>query len=156
MQIKCTINGQTYNEVIEDDLILLDFLRLKGFLSIKRGCDTSSCGLCTVWLEENPVLSCSVLAASVNGKAITTLEGLQEEAKAFGHFLASEGADQCGFCSPGLVMTVIAMKKQLHKPSEEEIKHYLTGNLCRCTGYMGQLRAITKYVSKEADTHEHS
>lgn len=149
MHIKCKINGQPYNEFIEPDLMLIDMLRREGLMSVKKGCDTSSCGLCTVWVDDKPVLSCSVLAASINEKTITTLEGLQEDAKDFGEFLALEGADQCGFCSPGLVMTVLAMKRELKNPSEEEITHYLTGNLCRCTGYMGQLRAITKYIHRE-------
>jgi carbon-monoxide dehydrogenase small subunit len=82
-----------------------------------------------------------------NGKAVTTLEGLQEEAEAFGAFLADEGADQCGFCSPGFIMNVLAMVRELSEPNEEEIKQYLSGNLCRCSGYMGQLRAIRNYLA---------
>lgn len=146
MQIKCYINSRLFNEEIEPDKLLIDFLRDLGFYSVKRGCDTGNCGLCTVWVNDKPVLSCSVLAASVIDKNITTLEGLQEEAKEFGGFLADEGADQCGFCSPGFVMTVLAMKRELKEPTLEEIKQYLSGNLCRCTGYMGQLRAIKKYL----------
>lgn len=146
MQIKCTINSRTFIEEIEPDMLLVDFVRHLGFYSVKRGCDTGNCGLCTVWVDEKPVLSCSVLAVSVDGKSITTLEGLQEEAREFGSFLADEGADQCGYCSPGFVMTVLAMKRELENPTEDEIKHYLAGNLCRCTGYMGQLRALRKYL----------
>lgn len=149
MHIKCYINEKLHNEFIEHDLLLLDMLRREGLMGAKRGCETSNCGLCTVWVEGKPVLSCSVLAASVNEKHITTIEGLQEEAKAFGVFLANEGADQCGYCSPGLVMTVLAMERELKNPTEDEIKHYLVGNLCRCTGYMSQLRAITKYLQRE-------
>lgn len=146
MQLECTINGRAYREEIEPDTLLIDFVRRLGYLSVKRGCDTGSCGLCTVWVEERPVLSCSTLAAKVQGKDITTLEGVQEEAEAFGRFLADEGAEQCGYCSPGFVLTVLAMKRELTNPTEEEVKAYLAGNLCRCTGYMGQLRAITKYM----------
>lgn len=152
MHIKCYINKQLHNEFIEHDLLLLDMLRREGLMGAKQGCETSNCGLCTVWVDGTPVLSCSVLAASVNDKEITTIEGVQEEAKAFGEFLAGEGADQCGYCSPALVMTVLALEREIADPTEEEIKHYLAGNLCRCTGYMSQLRAITKYLQRGGQT----
>lgn len=148
MEIKLWINDKVYIDNIEPDMMLIDFVRSKGFFSVKRGCETANCGLCTVHLEGKPVLSCSTLAAKANGKHVTTLEGLKEEAEEFGAFMADEGAEQCGFCSPGFVMNVIAMKKELHNPSEEDIKYYLEGNLCRCTGYMSQLRAIKKYLNK--------
>ena len=148
MEIKLWTNDKLYIDNIEPDMMLIDFVRSKGFFSVKRGCETANCGLCTVHLEGKPVLSCSTLAAKANGKHVTTLEGLKEEAEEFGAFMADEGAEQCGFCSPGFVMNVIAMKKELHNPSEEDIKYYLAGNLCRCTGYMSQLRAIKKYLNK--------
>ena len=97
------------------------------------------------------MLSCSVLAVRADGHTIDTLEGLQEEAAAFGACLADEGAEQCGFCSPGLIMNVVAMKKELDHPTDDEIRHYLEGNLCRCTGYMGQMRAIRQYVDEEVE-----
>lgn len=148
MEIKLWINDKLYVDNIEPDMMLIDFVRSKGYLSVKRGCETANCGLCTVHLEGKPVLSCSTLTAKVNGKHVTTLEGLKEEAEEFGAFMADEGAEQCGYCSPGFVMNVIAMKRELKNPTEEEIKLYLAGNLCRCTGYMSQLRAIKKYLSK--------
>lgn len=155
MQIKLWINGREFIDDIDPDTILLDFLRKKGFYSVKRGCDTSNCGLCTVFLDEKPILSCSTLAFRAQGLRVTTMEGIEEEALAFGNFLANEGADQCGFCSPGFIMNVLAMKKELVNPSEEDIKKYLAGNLCRCTGYMGQLRAIKKFLEKgEEAEHE--
>lgn len=80
-------------------------------------------------------------------KKITTLEGVQKEAEEFAQFLGGEGAEQCGFCSPGFVMNVLAMVRELEDPTEEDIKEYLAGNLCRCTGYAGQLRAIQKYLA---------
>ena len=98
-----------------------------------------------------PVLSCSVPAARVNERHVTTLEGIQDEAEAFGKYLVGEGAEQCGFCSPGLIMNVVAMKKELDHPTDDEIRHYLEGNLCRCTGYMGQMRAIRQYVDEEVE-----
>ena len=146
MQITCIINEKSYTRHIEPDLLLIDFLRELGFLSLKQGCETANCGLCTVWVDGTPRLSCAVLAPSIQGRQITTIEGLEQEAMAFGKFLAAEGADQCGFCSPGFIMNVLAMEKELVNPSAEEIRHYLSGNLCRCTGYAGQMRAITQYL----------
>lgn len=131
---------------IEPDDMLVDVLRKAGYFSVRKGCDTTCCGLCTLWLDGKPVLSCTVLAFRAEGKAITTMEGVQSEAEEFAHILAAEGAEQCGFCSPGFIMTVLAMKRELTEPTEEQIIHYLTGNLCRCTGYMGQLRAIKTYL----------
>jgi Aerobic-type carbon monoxide dehydrogenase, small subunit CoxS/CutS homologs len=147
MQIKLWINNKVFEDDIEPDMVLLDYVRSKGLYSVKRGCETTNCGLCTVHLEGKPVLSCSTLVARANGLHVTTIEGLQQDAEDFGAFLADEGAEQCGFCAPGFVMNVIAMKRELDNPTEEEIKQYLVGNLCRCTGYMGQLRAIKKYLS---------
>ncbi len=149
MKIRVWINQKEYQDEIAPDTLLLDYLRAKGCYSVKRGCDTSNCGLCTVWLEGKPVLSCSVLAVRAENQHVVTLEGMQEEATRFGTLLAQEGADQCGFCSPGFIMTVIAMKKELDHPTEEDVKAYLAGNLCRCTGYMGQMRAIKRYLEVE-------
>ena len=130
-------------------MLLIDLVRQLGCYSVKRGCETSNCGLCTVLVDGKPVLSCSTPAARADGKDVVTLEGIEEEAAAFGRFLAGEGAEQCGFCSPGLIMNVLAMEKELSHPNEKEIKEYLAGNLCRCTGYMGQMRAIEKYLNRE-------
>lgn len=145
-ELKLTLNGKTVQEEIAPDMLLLDFVREQGCYSVKRGCETANCGLCTVLVDGMPVLSCSTLAMRVNGKTVTTMEGMQEEAAEFGTFLANEGAEQCGFCSPGFIMNVIAMSKELEDPSIDEIKEFLSGNLCRCTGYMGQLRAIQKFL----------
>lgn len=150
MQIELNINGRKYNLHINGDEFLLDTLRDRGFLSVKRGCDTANCGLCTVWIDGKPTLSCSTLSIKAHGKSIITIEGMQKEAEEFARVFTAEGAEQCGFCSPGFVLTVLAMKRELSNPTEEEIKHYLAGNLCRCTGYMGQLRAIKKYLGVDA------
>ncbi len=149
MQIKLKLNGKLVQDEVAPDKILLDYLREKGCYSVKRGCDTANCGLCTVYLNQKPVLSCSVLAVQADGKEVTTLEGIQQEAEEFGAFLADQGAEQCGYCSPGLIMNVLAMKRELMNPTEQQIKAYLAGNLCRCTGYMGQMRAIQNYLRKE-------
>ncbi|KPU46192.1 nicotinate dehydrogenase small FeS subunit [Oxobacter pfennigii] len=146
MQIELNINGKKHSLDIKADEFLLDTLRKLGYLSVKRGCNTSCCGLCTVWINGKPALSCSLLTFRADKKDIVTIEGLQKEAAEFAEIFTNEGAEQCGFCSPGFVMTVIAMKKELENPTDDEIKHYLSGNLCRCTGYMGQLRAVKKYL----------
>lgn len=146
MLIHIILNGKRIQEEVEPDLLLIDFVRKQGCLSVKRGCETSNCGLCTVFLEDKPVLSCSVLAVRADGKRVTTLEGLQEEAAEFGAFIADQGAEQCGFCNPGFVMNALALFRENSDPDEEEIREYLAGNLCRCSGYEGQLRGIQEYL----------
>ncbi len=149
MKIEVIVNNRKIEMDVENNEFLVDALRRNGFSSVKRGCDTGNCGLCTIWLDEKPTLSCATLAVRAAGRSITTIEALQAEAKEVAEFLVGEGADQCGYCSPGFLMTVLAMKKELHNPTDEAIKHYLAGNLCRCTGYVGQLRAIKKYLGVE-------
>ncbi|WP_432631196.1 (2Fe-2S)-binding protein [Brotaphodocola sp.] len=146
MQITFMLNGRKVSEEIEPDTLLIDLVRRMGCYSVKRGCETSNCGLCTVFLDEKPVLSCSVLAVRVDGRAVTTLEGLQAEAEEFGAFIADQGAEQCGFCNPGFIMNALALFRENEFPSEEEIKEYLAGNLCRCSGYEGQLRGILAFL----------
>ena len=140
MLVNINVNGKKIQQEIEPDLPLLDFLRANGCYSVKRGCETSNCGLCTVFLNEKPVLSCSILAARADGSSVTTLEGLQEEAEEFVAFIADQGAEQCGFCNPGFVMNAIALFRENPQPDENEIKEYLSGNLCRCSGYEGIAR----------------
>ena len=146
MRIEVTINDKKKILDIEPVDMLAETLRKEGFFSVRKGCDTTSCGLCTIWVEGRPVLSCAFPSFRADGKKITTLEGVRKEAEEFACFLVSEGADQCGFCSPGFIMTVLAMQRELTNPTEQDIIHYLTGNLCRCTGYMGQLRAVKKFM----------
>jgi carbon-monoxide dehydrogenase small subunit len=149
MRLEAKLNGKPVVFDFPNGEFLAVTLRRYGCLSVKEGCETSSCGLCTVWLEEKPVLSCSTLTARVGGMEITTIEALRSEAGEFAEFMVAEGAEQCGFCSPGFTMTVLAMRRELQSPTEEEINHYLAGNLCRCSGYKGQLRAIKKYMGVE-------
>lgn len=146
MTITVILNGAKRTDEVQADTTLFDYLRSHGCLSVKCGCETSSCGLCSVHLDGKPVLSCSVPAVRADGRTITTLEGLQEEAAEFGAFLADEGAEQCGYCSPGFIMSVLAMAHELKNPTEADTQAYLAGNLCRCSGYQGQLRAIQKYL----------
>ncbi|MBS5164978.1 MAG: (2Fe-2S)-binding protein [Butyricicoccus sp.] len=151
MKISYTLNGRQYTDEVSPAQPLTEYLRSKGCLSVKRGCETSNCGLCTVLVNRKPVLSCSTLTARIDGKTVETLEGLQKEAEEIGGYLAGEGAEQCGFCSPGLIMNIIGMLRELKSPTEEEIRNYLAGNLCRCTGYVGQLRAIQKYLAEKEE-----
>ena len=147
MEIKLKLNGRNIVASVEADTVLLDFLREKGCLSVKRGCDTSNCGLCTVLMDGKPILSCSTLAVRVDGHEIYTLEGLQAEAADFVGFIADQGADQCGFCNPGFVMNTIALLRENPDPTDDEIRAFLAGNLCRCSGYDGQLRGIRNYLN---------
>ena len=147
MKISLVLNGKNVEAQIPDDRLLIDFLRDHGCLSVKRGCESSNCGLCTVFLDDKPVLSCSVLAARADGHKVTTLEGLQDEAAEFGAFIADQGAEQCGFCNPGFIMNALALFREKECPADEEIKEYLSGNLCRCSGYEGQLRGIQNFLA---------
>lgn len=154
MEINIDLNGKNLKEHIEPDLLLIDFLRAHGCYSVKRGCETANCGLCTVFLDDTPILSCSMLAARADGHRVTTLEGLQEEAADFVGFIAGQGADQCGFCNPGLVMNTIALLRVNPDPTDGEIRAWLAGNLCRCSGYEGQLRGIRAYLdSRKGGSH---
>ena len=152
MLITTVLNGKSLRQEVPADKTLLDFLRENGCLSVKRGCGTENCGLCTVWVDGTPVLSCSYPLPRIDGHEVTTLEGVREEAAAFGAYMANEGAEQCGYCSPGFIMAVLAMERELPNPAEEEINAYLAGCLCRCTGYSNQMRAIRKYLEKRHET----
>ncbi|MGI6069669.1 MAG: (2Fe-2S)-binding protein [Blautia sp.] len=147
MMLQLTLNGKPVKEEIRPDLLLIDFVRNHGCYSVKRGCETSACGLCTVFLDSKPVLSCSMLAARAHGHSVETLEGLQKEAAEFGAFIASQGAEQCGFCNPGTIMNAIALLRENPHPTDDEIREYLAGNLCRCSGYEGQLRGIKAFLA---------
>lgn len=151
MTITIQLNGRPVTAEVSPDTLLLDFVRTQGCASVKCGCETAGCGLCTVFLDDMPVLSCSVLAARADGHAVTTLEGLQEEAAEFVGFIADQGADQCGFCNPGFVMNTIALLRDNPDPTDEEIRSYLAGNLCRCSGYEGQLRGIRNFLNSRKE-----
>ena len=147
MKIKWELNGRKIEQEIDASLLLIDLVREQGCYSVKRGCETSNCGLCTVFLDGKPVLSCSVLAARADGHRVETLEGLQEEAGEFGAFIAGQGAEQCGFCNPGMVMNAIALFRENPEPADDEIREFLAGNLCRCSGYEGQLRGMKEFIA---------
>ena len=151
MKMDFWLNNVHREAEVQPDTLLLDLLRQMGCFSVKRGCETANCGLCTVLLEGRPVLSCSMLALRIQGKKVVTLEGMEKEAQEFGAFLAGEGAEQCGFCNPGFIMNVFAMLNELPDPDEEQIREYLAGNLCRCSGFVGQTRSILKYLRYKQD-----
>lgn len=146
MLVDIKLNGKSVKKDISPDMTLYDFVREEGCYSVKCGCETSNCGLCTVFLNDKPVLSCSVLAVRADKCSVTTLEGLQDEASEFVTFIADQGAEQCGFCNPGFVMNAIALFRENSEPDEAAIKEFLSGNLCRCSGYEGQLRGIMNYL----------
>ncbi len=154
MLITINLNGKKIVDDVAPDTPLIDFVRAHGCKSVKRGCETANCGLCTVFMDGTPILSCSMLVARADGHSITTLEGLQDEAAEFGAFIADQGAEQCGFCNPGFIMNALALFREKEYPSEDEIKEYLAGNLCRCTGYEGQLRGIQAFLAWKKQKEE--
>jgi len=143
------VNGEVKEVLVDGTETLLFILRerlnLKG---TKEGCGRGDCGACTVLLNGKPVNSCLVLAMTVNGMDITTIEDLEKDGelhpiqKAF----IDNGAVQCGYCTPGMILTTKSLLEENSKPSDEEIKHYLEGNLCRCTGYVSIMRAVKSLI----------
>lgn len=150
LTLQLNVNGQLYTVQAAPDEMLLTTLRNLGLYSVRCGCDTTNCGLCTIWVDGEIVLSCAYLTVRAQGHTITTLEGLKEEAAFLGECLASEGADQCGYCTTGMMMSVMALRRKKAHPTDQEIKDFLVGNLCRCTGYQSQLRGIRKYLEAMA------
>ena len=146
MQVDTRINGRPVTLDIDPGESLATTLRRHGWVSVRTGCDDGSCGVCTVWLDGRPVLACATLTARAAGRDLTTVEGVPKEAAAFARCLVDEGAEQCGFCTTGLTMTVLALQRELERPTNEAVNRYLAGNLCRCSGYAGQLRAIRKFL----------
>ena len=137
----------TYN--VKPGEYLAYSLRQHGVKSVKVGCNESTCGSCTLLIENKPVMSCSILTASIEGKHVTTIEGIQEEAAKISHYFAEEGADQCGFCNVGYALVVYSLKREYKNPTDEEINNYIVGNLCRCSGLHSQLKAIKAYLKEE-------
>ena len=143
-----TVNGRQHTVAVEHCETLIDVLRDKLRLTgTKKGCNLGDCGACTVLVDDEPINSCLVLASTLNGKVITTIEGLDEkgELTALQKSFVNEGGLQCGFCTPGMALSASALLKKNPDPSVAEIKDALVGNLCRCTGYTGILRAIQNY-----------
>ncbi len=146
MQLRLTVNGRAVNTDVEPHTLLIDLLRGPlGLTGTHSGCDTSQCGCCTVLVDGDSVKSCSMLAVQAQGRSVTTVEGL---AKADGTlhpvqeaFIACHGL-QCGFCTPGMMMSATCLLQHNPKPTDEEIVQALEGNLCRCTGYVNIVAAV--------------
>ena len=149
MQVTFYLNNVQVTYDVKPNEYLAKTLRNHGVKSIKIGCNESSCGSCTLLIEGKPAMSCSVLTASIEGKHITTVEGIQEEAAKISHCFAEEGADQCGFCNVGYALTIYALKRELKNPTDDEIIDYVVGNLCRCSGLQSQIKAIKAYLKEE-------
>ena len=146
MQITAVINGKTSVLEVAPDEMLADALRRIGFLSIRKGCDTSCCGLCTVWVNGKPLLSCTMPAFRAEGREITTIEGLKQngEYDYLQKLFVESGAVQCGYCTPGMILSAKALLMKNPHPGEKEIRQALEGNLCRCTGYGKIVEAVKK------------
>jgi carbon-monoxide dehydrogenase small subunit len=150
--IELRVNGRSHELAVEPSKLLLDALREDlQFTGSKRGCDDSSCGACTVLVDGMPMMSCTLLAASCEGQEITTVEGVSEHGslaaiqKAYGDW----GGSQCGYCTPGFMMTVKHLLAENANPTEEDIRGALSGNLCRCTGYSQMYQAIKAAIEAE-------
>ena len=149
--INLKINGETYQLNVKSNVLLLDLIRDNiGLTGTKRGCETGECGACTVLLDGKPVNSCLVLAVEANGRNVITIEGLSEDNKLhpLQEAFIEEGAVQCGFCTPGMLLSAKALLDVNSNPKEEEIKKAIAGNLCRCTGYTKIMKAIISAAEK--------
>lgn len=148
MEVTFYLNDVEVTMSARPDEYLSESLRESGILSVRVGCNESACGSCTVLLDGKPAMSCSILTAQVQGHHITTVEGIQEEANRIADYFSDEGADQCGFCLVGFALTVYALSREYKNPTDDQIKDYLVGNLCRCSGYHSQFIAIKKYLAE--------
>lgn len=149
MLVKFLLNGFEREVNVKPGESLLDTLRSIGVKSVKKGCDGSSCGACVVLVDEKPVLSCSYLTVRAMNKSVKTVESIQDEAATLSEYFSREGADQCGYCNAAMALMVHALKQENPHPTDEEIKKFIVGNLCRCTGYHSQRNAIKKYLGGE-------
>jgi aerobic carbon-monoxide dehydrogenase small subunit len=145
MKVTITVNGTRYERDIEPRTLLVHFLREElGLQGTHIGCDTSQCGACTVHVDGNAVKSCTSLAVQADGREVTTIEGLAQDGELHPMqtaFWEKHGL-QCGFCTPGMIMASVAMLKDNPHPTEEQIRHNLEGNICRCTGYQNIVAAV--------------
>ncbi|MFN8061212.1 MAG: (2Fe-2S)-binding protein [Vicinamibacterales bacterium] len=148
--VAITVNGRRIEQAVEPRLLLVHFLREHaGLTGTKVGCDTSQCGSCTVLVDGTSVKSCSVLAAQMDGAAVTTIEGLAGDAVLHPlqeAFWAKHGL-QCGFCTPGMIMRSVEFLRQHPHPTPADVRHGLEGNMCRCTGYQNIVRSVIEAAS---------
>ncbi|NBB19285.1 2Fe-2S iron-sulfur cluster binding domain-containing protein [Runella sp. CRIBMP] len=152
-KITLTVNGKTHTHEVEGRLLLVHYLRdTLGLTGTHVGCDTSSCGACTIHFDGKAIKSCSLLAAQADGSSITTIEGLAPEGELhpLQEGFKEEHGLQCGFCTPGMIMCAADLLSHNPDPSEQEIREGLEGNICRCTGYHNIVRAIQYAAQKSA------
>ena len=151
MKIRLTINGEDRTCEAAPDEKLLDMLRRLGYKSVKFGCGEGTCGTCTVLIDGMPHLSCITFAAQMEGRAITTLEGLGTfgELHPIQQAFLDEGAVQCGYCTPGMVLSTKALLDRSPQPGEQEIRAALDGNKCRCTGYASIIKAVQRAAGRK-------
>ena len=150
-KIQVKLNGESYQKEIESRLLLVHFIREElNLTGTHIGCDTTSCGACTVLLDGRPVKSCTVFAVQADGAEVTTVEGLAQNGKLHPiqeGFMEKHGL-QCGYCTPGMMLSSVALLKQNPDPTEEEIRWGISGNLCRCTGYVNIVKAVQYAAAK--------
>ena len=154
-EITVTVNGAEQSLAVEPRLLLVHFLREKlGLTGTHVGCDTTSCGACTVLVDGVPVKSCTYLAVQANGRAVTTVEGLAEGAQLhpIQEGFKEEHGLQCGFCTPGMMLVSAALLEENPDPTEEEIRWAISGNICRCTGYQNIVKAVQWAASKPKES----
>lgn len=158
MKIELTVNGRRHSVEIEPGEMLIETLRKLDYKSVKHSCSTASCGSCSVQMDGRAVLSCMTFSAAANGHAVKTVDAFSKNGKLsrVQEALLEEGGSQCGFCIPGLVVTAEALLGENPDPTEEEVKSYMNGNLCRCTGYESQTRAILKASKMRGDSDENN
>jgi carbon-monoxide dehydrogenase small subunit len=153
MHVQIAVNGERHEADVEARLLLVHLIRdVWRLTGTHIGCDTTHCGACTVLLDGRPVKSCTVFAVQANGREISTVEGLEQDGKLHPlqeGFMAEHGL-QCGYCTPGMLMTSVAFLKKHPTPTEDEIRHGISGNLCRCTGYVNIVKAIQHAAAKLA------
>ena len=153
-RIELTVNGEKRADEVEPRLLLVHYLReVLGLRAANVGCDTTSCGACTVLLDGESVKSCTVLTAQASGHEITTVEGLASngEMHPVQRAFHTEHGLQCGFCTPGMVMAIVSLLKENPHPTEEQVRNGLEGNLCRCTGYHNIVRAALAAAEAPAE-----
>ncbi len=147
VEINLKVNGKDYVLEVEEDMRLLDLLREKlGFLGVKEGCSEGECGACTVIMDGQVVNSCLIMAFQAEGSSIVTIEGLEKEGEIHPvqQAFIEVGAVQCGYCTPGMILSAKALLDKNPNPTEEEIREGISGNLCRCTGYNKIIQAVEK------------
>lgn len=149
MKVEFELNGEKKKNDVGPGEVLLDLLRDNGCKSVKAGCKTGDCGACMVLVDGRAMTSCTLFAAQVNGREIKTVEGLEDDlAERLKESLLEAGAVQCGFCIPGVLISAYSLLSQKNNPTERDIKAALDGNLCRCTGYVKQIKAIKETAEK--------